>query len=546
MIYQEKENNRFKIAIILILTFIIIYSPWTLGLREIYRMESFLAAMMTEMNLLPIPQAHGEIVFAPPLFSYFSSIFYKFGVPIEYSLRSFNLIILLLLSTLSWIIAKSASNKTSAAIAATITFSSFLTMNKFLLSDMKLLGFLFINIAWIRWFYLGYVKNIPYAANPQLTQEEKNKIRNKWINRSWRSIFIFTIPIYFSMGGIGLFYLFFPLFFMRRPLTLWKRFNARSMWIGLASLTVLILFLKIYFWDISDISFKNYSTTFPEYLQHIIFFPIKIIAEFMPWSIIAWTPFCAAFLPLERTPILSKFLRIIFISFFFLFWLNPYFETSDLILIVMPLAVMTALNYWLVIRRYGKNLLKIINAFSILFLLVAILGISLYLIPLEISEKYIPSTLGFKYVKTNMINGLVILSFTILISFFIIFKKKNRAVWTHLILLSISYALLNLASVRMYRDQTYEKRRFADKLLSVFKDDKPKLIYRDEKTIVYGAFNYLKTKIKILKNEENIEYNQGKIFLITTDIPTIENIKWTKISSVIYKEVSYSLWEGVK
>ncbi len=166
---------------------------------------------------------------------------------------------------------------------------------------------------------------------------------------------------------------------------------------------------------------------------------------------------------------------------------------------------------------------------------------------MEFITKYLESELGFSYLIENKLSGLLTLLISILISCFVILKKNNKIIWVQLILITMSYSMINLSLVKAYKNQKYEKRYFADELLSVFNSEtKPKLIYRDDKSVAYGAFSYLKTNIKILTDKTDLKELENKIFLITQNVPHREDLKWTKISSVIYKDITYSLWEGVK
>jgi drug/metabolite transporter (DMT)-like permease len=91
-----------------------------------------------------------------------------------------------------------------------------------------------------------------------------------------------------------------------------------------------------------------------DYFRHLLTFPLDLGVRLMPWLLLAWAPFCVAIQTLDPTPIFSRFLRTLFLVDFFLLWITPLDEVHDWLILLGPLAIMTALNYELNVRRYGN------------------------------------------------------------------------------------------------------------------------------------------------------------------------------------------------
>ena len=118
-----------------------------------------------------------------------------------------------------------------------------------------------------------------------------------------------------------------------------------------------------------------------DYLEHLVLFPLDAIWRFLPWTFLAWTPFCVAFQELDPTPIFSRFLRTLFIALFALLWLSPFTDPRDFLYLAPSLAILSGHNYYLLMCRYGGPLQKLLRPVPELIILAGGIILFFYLIP---------------------------------------------------------------------------------------------------------------------------------------------------------------------
>lgn len=88
------------------------------------------------------------------------------------------------------------------------------------------------------------------------------------------------------------------------------------------------------------------------YLHRLALFPFAAATLFMPWTLIAWPGFCEAFRPVEKDPTLCSFLRIVCGTIFVSAWVLPGISVRALLPLLGPLAILTAQNYGILLRRH--------------------------------------------------------------------------------------------------------------------------------------------------------------------------------------------------
>lgn len=95
------------------------------------------------------------------------------------------------------------------------------------------------------------------------------------------------------------------------------------------------------------------ENSFLEYLLKLLCFPVEFAVRLLPWTLIAWVPFCVALQALDETPIFSRYLRTLTIATFGLLWLLPDNDPRDFLFLLGPLSILVGINYELAMRRYG-------------------------------------------------------------------------------------------------------------------------------------------------------------------------------------------------
>ncbi len=551
MKYEETAIDGMKAVAVLVIVFVVLYSPWSLGMRELFSQEGKFAAMAIEMDLFrPSAVAHGEMLsYYYPLFPWLSALFYKAGVGVELGLRLVSVLSLAVLGLAVFEAGRRSADTQSGVVACAFVISTMIAIEKAVDGYPDALGGLLIFLAWLAWFTYG-------AA------------RNSW-NSAWIVSCFFCGMAFYSIGWVAIFYFFFPLIFMERPLTIWQKLRLPGFFCGL---TILLLFVMLWGWPRwfigTDIPFKSlpfssemstfdFKSSLISYVVDAAVFPFAVAWFFMPWSVIAWTPFCVAFHPLDKNPIFSRFLRTIFISLFFLFCLSPFTQTRDLLLLLPPLAVLSGMNYWLLVRRHGVQLMRFVRWALTAAVVVATAVFVILAIPArwwnslvarsELFELF-PNGLGFLndfFIKEF---GLVQVGVALLFGMYLLKTfKKGMILWTRLLAVCGIFATCHWALIVPYKSQPAESRKVARAIVEALgKKYSPRMvIYKAHFSDLYLLGCYLGCGIKRIHNLKELPPNEKSVYLLSFDAPALPERRWAKLSLQYYKEKDLYLWEGV-
>ena len=125
--YEEKSSVWIVAVLTLIAAFLIIYSPWQLGDRELYWQEGYFASQAMEMDYyMPMTFAHGMVIQDSfPFFPWIAAIIHnECGLSMEMTLRFISIAALAVIAVLVWFAAGSAGGTQAAAVAAAMMISS--------------------------------------------------------------------------------------------------------------------------------------------------------------------------------------------------------------------------------------------------------------------------------------------------------------------------------------------------------------------------------------------------------------------------------------
>ncbi len=341
--YIEKKLPKQWVAYLLIVFAILtIPNSWLHELNENEARFSIIAQEILSSGDFFVTQFQGAPTSTPPMISWFMAILWKVLPVNEFSVRLTGILSLGALALLCGYIAlKSAGPEASAATVAA-TISSYIALNQGTLGEEDMMFALFINLAWFVWYLASREKRI-------------------WLY-AWFFAHFFVFLALLTGGIKAIFFFYFPLLFLRRPLNIWRRLRQSD---HITSLMIFILFLLI--WIFMAPYQKDGVLTFIREFEHqeatsnyflkLIAFPIKSFLYYLPWLFLAWPAYCMAFIPLEKDVILGQFLRTITISLFYCLWIVPDIKPIALTPLIGPLSIQLGLSYKLLVRRYGRQLL---------------------------------------------------------------------------------------------------------------------------------------------------------------------------------------------
>ncbi len=520
-LYKEIKLNNVLILLLLTLAFWMMYRPGRLGERELYWDEDYYAVQTLEIeHTPPIAFAHGEFTYnSSPLFPLLvSMIKTTFALPVEFVLRLVSVLALAGLACLVWIAARDAAGGVQAAAVATaVMISSNIVIEKAIDGYPDTLALLFLMAGWLLWFSLGVG-------------------RGRW-NLAWISGFFFCGLAFYTLGFVAILYFVFPLIFMRRPMTIWHKLKKSGFIIGL-----FILMLFVLLWWVPHLVFADDAGIRPlafesigiwDYLHHLALFPVDVVVRFLPWSILAWVPFCVAFMPLDKTPIFSRFLRTLFFSSFFVLWLTPNLEARDLLLLVPPVAILTGMNYGFFIQRYGRHFPRFFSYFGWVSLLCAAIVMGFYFAPDEWINPLIsvPRGISFRHLLYNQINAYIGAGLMVLIALVLLFYRK-LPIWTVLLLSSCVGGLFLWSVVVPYKAQAKGKQILGRQLREILqKENIPAdtVIYKSAIKDLYGECYYMGYRVKKIYSLQKLPKNKEVIYLISTNYPQVPTREWTNL-----------------
>ncbi|UDQ97071.1 hypothetical protein AAEX28_08475 [Lentisphaerota bacterium WC36G] len=526
-IYHESKSKIIFSSIFLFGAFLLLYSPLQLGWRELYMHEGLYAVMAKELNYtMPVNIAHGELIANHyPLFGYFSKIIFDlFGISMELALRLVSVVSLFLISLIVYLSARRADNRLSGYVAVAVVISSNIVIEKALDGYPFFLALFFIFGGWIMWFLCGFVYN-------------------KW---SWGWFFAF-LAMGFSFLTIGvnaIIFFAFPFIFMRRPLTIWTKLKHKGFALGIVLLVAFILFWVIsrQLTGLQSVVLSTSYFSLKEYLQHLVIFPFDVIWRFMPWSIFIWAPFCVAMQPLIKSPIFCRYLRTIILSLFLLLWLSPfhYGEVRYIAILAPPIAILTGMNYWLLIRRYGDKFKYGYKFLNIGVLLAGIFVIVIYIIPEQMLQLFNLKKMQLDFIAdannfiAGMIAGSILLTIWVFLRCFM--NSKKYVLWVHMLTLVVSCAVLFWSVVVPYKAQRNDKREFGNALNEILiehKVDSNMPIYKYKIATGYARGFYSQHpvfKIDVLENLSSGKNPEKIIYVLSPEYPVDPARRWTSLT----------------
>lgn len=583
-VFREKNPSFFPVVLILAAAFLFIYPLTEIGKMELFQQEGFYAALALETGGFPVvSKAHGVVVpNTYPLYPFLVKLLHSTGLSMEYSLRILSLFFLSVLSVtvgctcyfaaylncrqrlakgefspeevrkdlgiwsadctekkLTETELKNAARRAgiqAAAVGAGLIFATVLAGEKALEGNPVILSSLLVFAGWLLWFREG--------------------VRLESWNRAWLWAFVFASLAFYNGGWFILIFFFIPMFFLKRPLKIWTKLHYPGFWCGLFLLILTILFWEIPRWDgtpgnAGEIMF---SGSFGGYLKKLFFLPFDLCIRFLPWTFFLYAPFCPALTAIDRNRLFMKYLRRIFIFAILLFWLNPLRDGRDYFLCAPVLAVLTALDYWIVVRRYGERLCTVFKYVSVIFIVCGICGAVLYILPETFMEKYLNGIFDFTFLRKERqgIPYLIAAAIPFIASgaFFCVAGRKKRCIWLAFLLLACCMMGFFHSVTVPFRCSEQDKKMTGIVLRKALgaSYDPEMTIYKDAGIDgLYDVGYYLGTKLQVIRSYRDVASSEEKsIFILSArNMPPGDAARtWTRLVEYPYKNQKLYIWKG--
>jgi len=376
---------------------------------------------------------------------------------------------------------------------------------------------------------------------------------NRW-NTAWIGAGVFGALAFFTGGFPALFYLLVPFIFQRRPLSIVPKLKFPGAFAGGA-----ILVLAVAAWlapfvaePVEGREFID-VTSLSGYYAHLVTFPFDAVWRILPWSLLAWPVFCAAYRPLDPAPIFSRFLRTVTISTFFLLWFSPFTEVRDIALLLPSLSILIAENYQLLVRRHAHVYRKFMRPVPYLIILCGMAITGFFVEDFGLAGKvcdYLavpPSLLEFRSDFFYRVQGAVYGTLIFLIGLYLLCRHKTAPLWVAGVLIMTAPMLAAWAILRPAALADSPKRAFGAQLASSIAESglpPNQLVYKLNIGGLYGEFYYSGHPVKKIVSLSDIPESEEEVVVLSTGFPQYPEREWTKLMDGVISGRHLHLYHG--
>ncbi|MBE6367186.1 MAG: hypothetical protein E7052_04670 [Lentisphaerae bacterium] len=539
--YREKILPLAPTVALLVFAFFIAFAPWAAGERELSWKEGYIIAQAQDMTFTPLMlvKAHGEAIpNAQPLFPMLGRVASLLGCPLELAMRMLSMASLLGIAAVVFIVSfRTRSSVAAGAAAGAMMLTSLLAVDKTPDGFGHWLLVLILLGGHLSWYY--------YAA-----------LKGDW-SKAWICGFAACALGFYLVGIVSLIFFLVPLIFMRRPLGIFGRLRNRgtAVGVGLLAAAVLLWYLPYHFAGVQIASVYPATNILDgsEYIKHLLTFPLDLGLRLLPWALLAWAPFCVQLQTLDATPMFSRFLRTLFLVDFFMLWITPLDEVYDWLILLPPLAIMTGLNYEIVIRRYGNFFLHLANTLAAVLLPGAgVVLLAFFLLPGDLITETLELERFWDYGSDF---GRKILGITaavmLLVSGALLWKMRRKPpVWCYWLIISFAPLLVYNCIIQPYRALEHPRRDQAQILQQALLQDgaaRGVLLYKYELNDLFVEAVYLKSPVQKVTSLTMLPGNgEPVVYLLAGSFPNCPERSWRSLlpEPLETRGRKFNLWRG--
>ncbi len=525
MIEKAPQNffSKTFCVLLVVIAFAFMYQPWGISNIDLRGDEGFYALNMNEADFssYPVTTAFGvKVRNGYFLYPYLCRVVQDaFNCSIETALRGVSLFWALAIAVTAGITATIMRTFKAGLVAFSVFMGAHFVFEKSCFANSMTMAVFFVFLAQIMWVYFGFVKT-------------------KW-NTAW-IISLSLLSIAFLCNGfVSIIYFALPLLFMHRPLKVIPKLSKKGFLVGLALLLLVIGFWLAPYIKSADNSVIDYSIirshTFLGILWNIVSKPFEMIVRLLPWTFILWMPFCVALRPLDESPIVSHYFRVIFFIDGLIALMNPFGATIGLMYAVAALALLCGMIYDAGVRRYSVEIRKMLVFCTYLGVIAS--GVILHwYFQLEAQENWITYF------------GIAVL-FLVQASW-IYFYRKQGQIWLILLSVSCSIGIFYHCFVFSAFDHDKNVKYIAEQIAAALENEVPEV---DSTTPVYivnitGLYNegaYINHPLKTVDSLAELPSDAKVVYLLSPDtFPQHTNRVWTNKWKISYRGKQICFWRG--
>lgn len=255
------------------------------------------------------------------------------------------------------------------------------------------------------------------------------------------------------------------------------------------------------------------------YVQRLWQFPLRVVAWGLPWTLFAWPAFCQAFRPVEKAPEQSAFLRTVATAVFVPCWLLPGVTVRSLLVLLGPLAVLTAMNYESLLRRHAAGYRRLLNLCTRAACGAAAIGV-LAAVLLLTGWLEIPE---LSFAEVSFAGACVLLSVGFAV---LLISSRGRAVWVRLLLtVAVATVVFRTFSLPFEALRSGRPRLAAHRLTEPLPDGYPLYVAADLSLAAIG--HYITHPVVRLASPAQLPQSTPRVYLLAAGEPPVqEDLRW--------------------
>jgi 4-amino-4-deoxy-L-arabinose transferase-like glycosyltransferase len=300
----------------------------------------------------------GELAKTFPQYPTWVALCSGLGMPNTFTTRLPAALSVLLTALVCGVFVARRQGRLGGVVAGSMVLSSMACLRIGQRAQGETLLMLWLTCAWLSWYAFG--------------QERK-----RW-GYAWSSALLFVFLASMTVGARAVLYFYLPFLFLKLPVRGRRRLLQPYHMVAFAVFGgALYLWLRaapgqpFMPWN-AEHARDAHSGSF---LWDRLFFLAKVAAYLMPWTAMAWAPFCVAFRPVERVPVLFHYLRTQLVTLFLLVWLIPWSSPRALLPVLPSLAILTGCHFDILMRRHREPLERYLTVMGWLGLVLSCLGL---------------------------------------------------------------------------------------------------------------------------------------------------------------------------
>ncbi len=511
----HSQNQVFFFLLLFVLLYLVGLSLVPLTVPE--AMAALASIDAGTINAMQHPFLSSEQLAVYPLFSYLAGFFKFFLGANEWSARLPSVIAVLAMCGMSGWLGRRYGGRDGGIVGAMTCACSFAAFDAGRQASGHAVNAALINAAWFAWFMLGREKR-------------------RW-GLAWAVALSIVLLLSFHAGIKAFLIFYFPLFFLRRTINIWRRLAMARHLIMIAGAFTLCLFFQTRL-DGTPITTEALSRWYQAdagavQLSDFLAFPFFWAVALTPAVFLFWPGFCAAFRPLERDRQCGSFLRTIVTATSLAMWVIPNTTPKDLVIITPALSVLAGMHYEILMRRYRHLFEQIIRtAFRLiagLTLLGIVVCIALAVGVVRLNEWQLTTKLFFA----------TMICMTAILSWLALRRSQSLPIWLKIMLLLASVQGLAAAATLPFADVYNSEARDRGLAMRTALPENA-TVYRLSPLPLLREVFYLNRKVVTLAGVDELPEQPQTIYVLGGyDSPLTESRTWESTAPPLHVDSDY-------